>query len=217
MSLSFQGAVGTPDVADRDQLGGWMHRGLVQLTGSPRSAAVLIWYGVRCPGCVPGDSPCRGLSSCGPALPCSMIPGPLPPSCQRSIIYLDPIIGYGRTDSSSDSHFLAYFREIFTSLYGLETYGAPFSREFRCFSWLNRPYNRVRNGGRTMMKAKRCGRRYPWEQWFRARRFTLKRGLEYDCRTSSMVQAVYQAAARMGRDVSIEVAEDEIQFTVEVR
>jgi hypothetical protein len=37
---------------------------------------------------------------------------------------------------------------------------------------------------------------YRWEQWFRAEKFILRRGVDYTCPTSSMIQQLRNAASR---------------------
>ena len=73
------------------------------------------------------------------------------------------------------------------------------------------PYNKVMDNA-----AKKFGRRYPWGHWFGQRSFTLVRGRDYDCRTSSMAQQVYQASRRKGHKIKIELPEDEMEIRVSV-
>lgn len=65
---------------------------------------------------------------------------------------------------------------------------------------------------------KRFGARYPWEDWFSQAEFTLLRGRDYLCRTSAMVQQVYQASTAERHNVKVKVttAEDEQSIHVVV-
>ena len=55
---------------------------------------------------------------------------------------------------------------------------------------------------------------YDWQRWFRRRKFILKRGVDYRCQTSSMVQQIRNAAYKRGLSVSLE--EDNGALTVTV-
>ncbi len=71
-------------------------------------------------------------------------------------------------------------------------------------------YNRV------MVNGKKFGRRYPWRKWFILDRFVLRRGRDYDCKTFSMAQAVYKAAARMRINIDIDIDEEDGALHVEI-
>lgn len=45
---------------------------------------------------------------------------------------------------------------------------------------------------------------YPWEEWFRARRITLLRGVHYGCSQSTMAQTIRNNASLRGLRVRIE-------------
>lgn len=62
------------------------------------------------------------------------------------------------------------------------------------------------------------GARYPWDQWFARSRFTLKRGVHYQCRSDTMAQQVRTAGRRprYGVKVSVEIAEDGQSLAVTV-
>ena len=62
------------------------------------------------------------------------------------------------------------------------------------------------------------GTRYPWDKWFARRSVCLVRGKNYQCRTASMVQHIYQAA-RKGRynlEIDVHPSEDERSITIVV-
>jgi hypothetical protein len=44
---------------------------------------------------------------------------------------------------------------------------------------------------------------YNWEKWFARRRFTLRRGADYDCSHSSMAQQIRNAASARGLGVRL--------------
>jgi len=58
-------------------------------------------------------------------------------------------------------------------------------------------------------------RLYPWNSWFRRKRFALRRGRDYHCNPYSMGQQIRNAAFRRGLKVAIEIASDD-RFVVTV-
>lgn len=52
-------------------------------------------------------------------------------------------------------------------------------------------------------KKKAKQRRYPWDKWFAKKKFTLKRGREFDCMTHCMGVMARRAASV--RDVTISI------------
>lgn len=66
-------------------------------------------------------------------------------------------------------------------------------------------------------KAKRFGRRYPWDRWLARDTFTLHQGVDYDCRSYAMALMVHQRVAqrKLGR-AEVLVAPDERSVTVTI-
>jgi hypothetical protein len=66
------------------------------------------------------------------------------------------------------------------------------------------------------MLNKKFARRYPWKKWFRTRHFHLVRGVDYNGRTDTMAQQVYQAGKREGYLLSPvrEIASDNNSLSV---
>lgn len=56
-------------------------------------------------------------------------------------------------------------------------------------------------------KAKKFGRRYPWEEWFALPVFYLIRGQDYSCMPHGMAQMVRNNAAQRRVKVHVEIAE----------
>lgn len=54
---------------------------------------------------------------------------------------------------------------------------------------------------------------YPWENWFKKKKFILRRGKHYNCLTHSIAQQCRNAAFRYGYRVSIKVGEDMIEVS----
>lgn len=52
---------------------------------------------------------------------------------------------------------------------------------------------------------------YQWEKWFKSKKFTLKKGKDYECLTHSIAQQCRNAAFRYGYLVSIKVFENKIE------
>ena len=46
---------------------------------------------------------------------------------------------------------------------------------------------------------------YPWDRWFKKKRFTLVRGVHYECMTHSMAQQVRDAACQRGVGVHVKI------------
>lgn len=59
------------------------------------------------------------------------------------------------------------------------------------------------------------GKNYPWQQWFKRRRFVLRRGEDYFCPQGSMAQQIRNAASRL--DLLITLIEEDESFTVFVK
>ncbi len=57
-------------------------------------------------------------------------------------------------------------------------------------------------------------KKHPWDKWFGRKKFTLKKGRHYTCKTHSMAQQVRNAASAWGRLVSIRILEDQITVTM---
>jgi hypothetical protein len=64
------------------------------------------------------------------------------------------------------------------------------------------------------MLNKKFARRYPWKKWFRTRHFHLVRGVDYNGRTDTMAQQVYQAGKREGVSLSVRIASDNNSLSV---
>jgi hypothetical protein len=52
-------------------------------------------------------------------------------------------------------------------------------------------------------KAMANRKKYDWNKWFSRPRFTLQQGVDYDCSTIIMVQAVRNQASRRGLNVRV--------------
>lgn len=55
---------------------------------------------------------------------------------------------------------------------------------------------------------------YDWGDWFAHRRFTLHKGMDYDCSQSSISQQVRNAASERGLRVSVIEGEDSVTVVV---
>jgi hypothetical protein len=55
--------------------------------------------------------------------------------------------------------------------------------------------------------------RYPWDQWFRRRKFILRRGVDYLCQPYTMMILIRMKAAQRGMKVSVNIREDELTVT----
>jgi hypothetical protein len=64
------------------------------------------------------------------------------------------------------------------------------------------------------MLNKKFARRYPWKKWFRTRHFHLVRGVDYNGRTDTMAQQLYQAGKREGVSLSVRIASDNNSLSV---
>jgi len=56
--------------------------------------------------------------------------------------------------------------------------------------------------------------RYPWDKWFKREKFTLKKGIHYDCMTHSMSVQVRNAARVRGFAVSVHINENTLNVEV---
>jgi hypothetical protein len=56
--------------------------------------------------------------------------------------------------------------------------------------------------------------RYPWDRWFRQRKFRLTRGREYRGMTHAMSVQVRSAAIKRGLRASVRVEEDSLVITL---
>jgi hypothetical protein len=54
---------------------------------------------------------------------------------------------------------------------------------------------------------------YPWDHWFKRRRFNLVRGNHYNCQPHSMAVLVRINAARRGIKVSVKISEGVLTVT----
>lgn len=52
------------------------------------------------------------------------------------------------------------------------------------------------------------GRRYPWNEWFGAKKFYVRKGRDYNGRTDTFAQQVRTRASERGLSVSVEIDED---------
>ncbi len=57
-------------------------------------------------------------------------------------------------------------------------------------------------------------KKYPWDKWFKYKRFTLKAGKHFTCRPYTMAQQVRNVAAERDVKVSIRILADEIKVTI---
>ncbi len=55
---------------------------------------------------------------------------------------------------------------------------------------------------------------YDWDQWFMLERFTVRRGIEYHCSQSSMVQQIRNASS--ARDLHVRILDQGDSFLVSV-
>lgn len=56
---------------------------------------------------------------------------------------------------------------------------------------------------------------YPWGEWFGMRKpFTLRKGKDYHCKTSSMLVMLHQRAPKFGQRVSVLVRGDSLVVQV---
>lgn len=58
--------------------------------------------------------------------------------------------------------------------------------------------------------------RYPWDQWFKRRKFRLVRHRQFNCQCHSMGVQVRNAAAKRGIRISINIDEDTDSLSVTV-
>lgn len=56
--------------------------------------------------------------------------------------------------------------------------------------------------------------RYPWERWFAQTRFTLLRGVDFHCSTSSMTQLIRQNASNRRKGVLVKDGGDRIDVQI---
>lgn len=63
---------------------------------------------------------------------------------------------------------------------------------------------------------KKHGNRYPWTEWFKQDEFTIRRYVNYYCRTDSMAQTVRAAARRHNLLVSISYTPNDRGLVVRV-
>lgn len=65
------------------------------------------------------------------------------------------------------------------------------------------------------MKTKSEKKGYKWDEWFACEVFVLKRGVDYTCGQSTIVQTIRNMASARGLLVS--VVDQDVQVTVQVR
>lgn len=65
-----------------------------------------------------------------------------------------------------------------------------------------------------MDTAKKYGRRYPWDEWFKAREISLRKGEDYNGRTDTFATRIRITAGERGYKVSIRIDDDGEGMTV---
>jgi hypothetical protein len=68
-----------------------------------------------------------------------------------------------------------------------------------------------------MRSGKKHGKRYPWARWFRMKKFRIRFGKEYTCRSDMMASHIRRMASRYGIDVEIKIAAAMMSITVIVK
>lgn len=63
---------------------------------------------------------------------------------------------------------------------------------------------------------RRWGKRHPWAEWFAMAEFVAERGVDYGCRTDTMMSQIRQKAAKLGKSVSITASDDGAFISVKV-
>lgn len=64
--------------------------------------------------------------------------------------------------------------------------------------------------------AKRPLRRYAFDEWFARKSFTLRRGINYACRTYGMAGMIRNQASKRRLSVTVVMASDEMSLSVTV-
>jgi len=57
--------------------------------------------------------------------------------------------------------------------------------------------------------------KYPWNKWFRRKRITLNKGIDYDCMSHGMAQQFRKEAAKRDCSISIVVNVDSIEVALD--
>lgn len=67
----------------------------------------------------------------------------------------------------------------------------------------------------SLARARKHGRRYPWDDWFAQSQFVLRHGNDYSCMPHGMAQMVRNVASRLGVKVRLRLSgEGRIDVTV---
>jgi hypothetical protein len=64
------------------------------------------------------------------------------------------------------------------------------------------------------MRTKKLITRYPWDEWLKQDKFTVNKGVDFDCAMASMSVQIRQAAGK--RKIKVTVLSDEDTGTIDV-